>query len=51
MIKDYKTTIAGIAAGLAIALAPFAIPGATFTWQNMVIAVGIAVLGRLSKDS
>jgi len=50
-MKNWRTTLAGLSAGLAIVLAPYAEPGATFTWQNIVIALGIALLGYLSKDS
>jgi hypothetical protein len=53
-MKDFKTTIVGLALGILIAVQPMVQNGEFNTakdWLNLIIGIAISALGFLSKDS
>ena len=48
-MKNWKTTLAGIAAALVIALQPLVTLG-EFKWYNVLLGVAVGLLGFVSKD-
>ena len=49
-LKSWRTTTLGVIGGLAVGLAPFAVPGATFTAGNVFFAVLIVLFGAVAQD-
>lgn len=49
-LLSWRTTVFGFVTGIIVALAPFAVPGADFTWKNIALAVAIAGWGAVQKD-
>lgn len=49
-LLSWKTTLFGIITGVMVGLAPFAVPGADFTWKNIALALAIAGWGAVQKD-
>ena len=51
IMKDWKTTLIGVAGGAIIALGDYVQSGGTITLKGALAAVGFAVLGWFSSDS
>ena len=49
--KSWKTTLAGLASGIAMALADLYVSGGIFTAKTIVGAVVPIVIGALAKDA
>ena len=49
-LKSWRTTALGLIAAIMVGLAPFAVPGATFSKANIGLAVIIAFFGAVCKD-
>ena len=48
-LKEWHSVIPGIIASIMIGLAPFAVPGATFSKENLIIAILISFFGVVCK--
>lgn len=49
--KNWRTTLAGLASGIAMALADLYVSGGVFTAKTIVGAVAPIIIGTLAKDA
>jgi hypothetical protein len=50
-IKNWQTTLAGIAGGFLLALIQYMQAGGVITWEAVLSFLSLAVVGYLSKDA